>query len=249
MLIPYLGEKSKIASFITPYIPTDISTYVEPLGGMYGVFFSLDFAKYKKVKFIYNDQNKLNYLLFKKLKDKNFASLINETHVDESFYKSCFKNLIFETDENLLALYWLVILNCSSLYEISKPSWTSDSEFEIFKMKYPAYKYHLSRINKIHNLDYKEIIEMYDSESTFFYIDPPYCGYEKCYINSSFTNESHQELSDILNNIKGRFILSYSPFDGLEKLYPNCRMEPINNNKEVIIMNYDTEVKQDLNLE
>ena len=34
MLIPYLGEKSKFASFIVPNVPNDISTYVEPFGGM-----------------------------------------------------------------------------------------------------------------------------------------------------------------------------------------------------------------------
>ena len=43
MLIPYLGEKSKFANFIVPNIPTDISTYVEPFGGMFGIFFALDF--------------------------------------------------------------------------------------------------------------------------------------------------------------------------------------------------------------
>jgi site-specific DNA-adenine methylase len=41
MLIPYLGEKSKFASFIVPNVPNDISTYVEPFGGMFGIFFAL----------------------------------------------------------------------------------------------------------------------------------------------------------------------------------------------------------------
>ena len=52
MLIPYLGEKSKLANFITPYIPTDISTYVEPFAGAFGVFFCLDFTKFKNINFI-----------------------------------------------------------------------------------------------------------------------------------------------------------------------------------------------------
>jgi site-specific DNA-adenine methylase len=39
MFIPYLGEKSKFSNFIIPNIPSDISTYVEPFGGMYGIFF------------------------------------------------------------------------------------------------------------------------------------------------------------------------------------------------------------------
>ena len=240
MLIPYLGEKSKFANFITPNIPEEISTYVEPFGGMFGVFFALDFMKYRDVNFIYNDQNILNHLLFNKLRDEKFINLVKKTKVNEDFYKSCFKNLVLEKDENLLALYWLIILCCSSPYEIDKPSWKGDSEFEIFKMKYLAYKYHLEKITNIHNLDYKEIIKMYDSKDTFFYIDPPYFGKEKFYINHTFTQESHKELSEVLNNIQGRFLLSYYHFDGMEDLYPDCQIKSLMTimGTEFLIMNY-----------
>ena len=60
MLIPYLGEKTKLSTFITPHIPTDIKNYIEPFGGVMGIFFSLNFMKLKDVKFIYNDFNFLN---------------------------------------------------------------------------------------------------------------------------------------------------------------------------------------------
>lgn len=240
MLIPYLGEKSKFASFITPNIPKDISTYVEPFGGMFGVFFSLDFTKYKNVNFIYNDKNNLNYLLFKKLRDENFISIVKETKVDKDYYKKALKNLLLEKDENILSLYWLIILTCSSPYEIGTDSWRNSTEFEIFKMKYKAYKYHLDKISEIHNHDYIDVIKMYDSESTFFYVDPPYMGKEKYYINHDFGEKSHYELAKNLNNIKGKFLLSYYYFDGLEELYSNCRFEKKMTmmGVENIIMNY-----------
>jgi DNA adenine methylase len=240
MLVPYLGEKSKFANFIIPNIPKNISTYVEPFGGMFGIFFALDFTKFNDVKFIYNDKNNLNYLLFKNLQNDNFIELVNSTEVDEDYYRSCLKNLITEKDEELLALYWLVILTCSSPYEIGKDSWRSNVEFGIFKMKYKAYQYHLSKINGIYNLDYKDIINKYDSESTFFYIDPPYKGKEEYYINHDFSKETHKELSDFLNSIKGKFLLSYYYFDGIEELYPNCRFDSKITimGTELIIMNY-----------
>lgn len=240
MLIPYLGHKEKFASFITPNIPNDISTYVEPFGGMFGVFFCLDFMKFKGVNFIYNDKNFLNYLLFNKLKDVDFINIVKKTNVDREFYKKSLSSILNEKDENILSLYWLVILTCSSPYEIGKDSWRNNTEFEIFKMKWKAYKYHLDKISKIYNYDYKDIIEMYDNESTFFYIDPPYMGKEKYYINHDFTKESHIELSKTLNNIKGRFLLSYYHFDGLEDLYPNCRFDKKMTimGTEYIIMNY-----------
>lgn len=240
MLIPYIGEKTEVANFITPHIPTDIVTYVEPFGGMCGVFFSLDFAKYRKVNFIYNDQNKLNYTLFKKLKEEKFISLVKSTNVTEEIYKQCFKQLITENDEDKIALQWLIILCCSSPHQIDKPSWIGNSEFEIFKFKYSAYSYHLNKINNIHNLDYKEVIKMYDSKDTFFYIDPPYWGKEDKYINHSFSKESHTELASVLNNIEGRFILSYYHFNGLEELYPNCTIDSIMTivGTELLIKNY-----------
>lgn len=240
MLIPYLGEKSKFANFITPNIPKEISTYVEPFGGMFGIFFSLDFMKFKDIDFIYNDKNYLNYILFKNLKNEKFIELVNKTEVDEEYYKFCLKNLIIEKDELVLSLYWLVILCCSSPYEIGKYSWRSNIEFTIFKMKYRAYKYHLDKITSIENLDYKDIIEKYDSESTFFYVDPPYFGKEEYYINHDFSKETHRELAEVLNNIKGKFLLSYYYFDGIEELYKNCRFDSKITimGTELIIMNY-----------
>ena len=96
------------------------------------------------------------------------------------------------------------------------------------------------KINYIHNLDYSTIIDMYDSESTFFYLDPPYMGKEKYYINHNFTEKSHKELSVKLKSIKGRFLLSYYQFDGLEELYPNCKFDKKMTimGTEYIIMNY-----------
>lgn len=240
MLIPYLGEKTKLAHFITPNIPKDISIFVEPFSGMFGVFFSLDFSKYKNVKFIYNDKNILNYILFNKLKDEKFIELVKSTSVDNERYKSAIKNIITGKDEFQLALNWLIVLTCSSPYEIGKDSWRGSNEFEIFKLKWKAYKYHLDKIDSIHNLDYEKIIDMYDSESTFFYVDPPYMGKEKYYINHDFCETSHKELAKKLNNIKGKFLLSYYNFDGLEDLYQNCRFDKKMTimGTEYIIMNY-----------
>ncbi len=241
MLIPYFGEKSKVSTFITPNIPRDISTYVEPFGGMFGVYFSLNFSKYKETKFIYNDINYLNYNLFNQLRNNDyFIDLVKSTTVDKEFYQQSLKEIFKEKDDELLALDWLVILNCSAPNEIGKDSWRGDKEFEIFKMKWKAYHYLVDKISEISNLDYREVINIHDSESTFFYLDPPYMGRECYHINHNFNRESHKELSEVLNNIKGRFILSYFYFDGIEELYPKCKFESKNTftGTEYIISNY-----------
>ena len=241
MLIPYLGEKSKFASFITPNIPTDISTYVEPFGGMFGVFFSLDFSKFKNVNFIYNEINYLNYNLFDLLRyDIRFIEIIKGIKVDKERYQKALREIFTETDRMTFAINWLIVLTCSAPNEIGKDSWRGDTEFEVFKLKWKAYEPHLNKISEILNVDYKEVINKYDSPETFFYLDPPYMGREKYYINHDFDENSHYELSHILNNIKGRFALSYYYFDGIKELYPNCRFESKKTimGTEWLIMNY-----------
>jgi DNA adenine methylase len=241
MLIPYIGEKSKFANFITPNIPTDISIYAEPFGGMMGVFFSLDFNKFEDVKFIYNDINHLNYKLFNQLKNNlKFIDLVKSTSIDKDFYNKSIKGISEENSDMQLALDWLIVLTSSSPKEVGKYSWRGNSEFEIFKLKWGAYKTLMDKVSEIENIDYKEIIKKYDSPDTFFYLDPPYMDRELYYINHNFTNESHYELAGLLNNINGRFILSYYYFDGIEELYPNCRFEYKKTimGTELIIMNF-----------
>jgi DNA adenine methylase len=242
MFIPYIGEKSKFSNFIIPKIPTDVSTYVEPFGGMFGIFFCLDMTKYKNTKFIYNDINKLNSNLFRKLKDPNFLDSLLGTSPTEELYYTIQKNIINNTwSSTTKAINWLILLFCSkSQYNIIDGVWKGDFEFQIFKLKMKYETVYLNKIESVSNKDYKDIIVKYDSKSTFFYIDPPYKSSEHFYINHNFTNESHIELSKVLRNIKGRFALSYYYFPEIDEWYKGYNI--IKNKTlmgtELLIMNY-----------
>ena len=47
-------------------------------------------------------------------------------------------------------------------------------------------------------------------------------------------------MAEVLNKIKGKFLLSYYYFDGIEELYPNCKFDSKITimGTELIIMNY-----------
>ena len=80
----------------------------------------------------------------------------------------------------------------------------------------------LSKVSAFECLDFETHIKKYDSKETLFYCDPPYFSTEKMYYRGDehFGQKGHQRLADMLKNIKGKFILSYYDFDGLDIMYP-----------------------------
>ena len=112
------------------------------------------------------------------------------------------------------------------------------------------------RLDKVlvENRDFEKLIKQYDFEDAFFYCDPPYtygCGYDI----TSTEDFDHERLRDTLQNIKGRFLLSYDDSPKVRELYKDFYMIPverqngINNRqgnnrekkvfKELLIANYD----------
>lgn len=69
-----------------------------------------------------------------------------------------------------------------------------------------------------HFMSFEDIIDLYDSENTVFYCDPPYFKKEYLYKLDMF---AHQQLMEKLSTIKGRFVLSYEKCDYITKLYKN----------------------------
>ena len=76
------------------------------------------------------------------------------------------------------------------------------------------------RITNVENMDFAEVIEKYDSEKTYIYLDPPYWKTENYYSNHDFDRNDHQRLAETLHNVKGKFSLSYYDFELLHEWFP-----------------------------
>jgi DNA adenine methylase len=99
----------------------------------------------------------------------------------------------------------------------------------------------------IENRDFEPLIKAYDRPDALFYLDPPYYSAEKYY--DGFGKSDHERLRKALENLKGRFILSYNDSDAIKSLYRNFNVSEISrgNNlskgngrkyQELIVTNY-----------
>jgi len=144
MLIGHKNNKDIYNNLLGNLLPNNIELYVEPFGGMFGLYRIME--NKPKVS-IYND---INANLYEK--------------INEEYYQN--RNLI------------------------------------------------------CFNIDYKKIINFFDSVDTFFYIDAPYYGNEHYYENHDFLKkENHIELSNLLKKIKGKFLVSYQDRELMRELY------------------------------
>lgn len=247
-MISYIGGKSKIGKWIEPFIPKDIQTYVEPFSGMYWVFFNMDLTEYPNLtKVVYNDFNKLNYNLFQcvknpqRLLEECEKLVVQEKNVTPTnpiceeqfnrFQSEVFnKDLTIEENNYEIAAKYVYVL--SQVFSGANPEKSKfidlkgkyHSKFTSFKNKLrkPEWVEHFTRISNVENMDFQDVIEKYDSPTTYFYTDPPYyiVGEGHYYSNHEFGRKDHERLANTLKNIKGKFSLSYYDFDLLHEWFP-----------------------------
>ena len=121
-----------------------------------------------------------------------------------------------------------------------------DRETNGKKYKNTDYKDRLKDVT-ITNKDWKRLINKYDGNDTFFYLDPPYSTASD---NKNYENNdvSIDELYDTLKNIKGKFLLSYDHNKEIKNKFKGFRVRTVKTKyatagdfitkKEYLISNY-----------
>lgn len=245
-MINYVGGKAKLGTWIREFIPKDIETYVEPFGGAFWLYFKLDLKKYPNLKnIVYNDFNNLNSNLIQCVVEnpleliklsKNYIPEDAEVWngIKEELYHN--DSIVYEPDYLLAVKYIYLLTQCWSGVNpftgrmVKRGGYINKegvyiSKFEIFINKLLDSKWleKFSKINFIENMDYKDLIDKWDSPTTYFYVDPPYVKLEEYYSNHQFGHNSHKELYDKLKTIKGKFSLSYYDFPELSEWYDKSK--------------------------
>ncbi len=241
--IAWVGGKMLLAKKIIEQFPDEKETdrYIEVFGGGGSVLFA---KKSHKLE-IYNDADSELVNLFRCMKyhrqelEKEVSGYINSREV---FYeiKERLENGVGFTDIQRAAMFFIKTKISygadGRTFGCNKKNISSDRFSEISER--------LKNV-VVENKDFENLIKVYDRPNALFYCDPPYHTTEK-YYNVQFTENDHFRLKDALDNIKGKFILSYNDDEfirGLYKDYTIIEAERQNNlskgsYKELIIKNF-----------
>ena len=231
--ITYVGGKYHMAKKIIPLFPQH-KIYVEPFGGGAHVLCQKPWSKKIEYLEVYNDVNLELVNLFKTLqspaKEAEIIRLLELTpHSREFFYQLRDGEYKPKTSgEDVCMAYRILVMmkQCfSGNWMNTKPSWSFNKNAKKATIKnhnFPAkIKPLVERLKyvQIEHVDFRDCIKKYDSPDTLFYCDPPYVDVEH-YYKGSFGAQDHEDLAEMLNNIKGRAVVSYYDFDGMNEFYP-----------------------------
>lgn len=248
----WLGGKYRLAKQIIDRIPDDHHCYCEPFAGAAWVLFKKPPSRAE----ILNDWNLEITTLYRVL----------QHHLEE--FLRYFKWALVSRDEferlrKLPAEALTDIRRAARFYYLQKicfggrvtsptfgVSTTGPRRLNLMRIEEELSAVHLRLAQvTLERLPFQRAIKNYDRPTTFFYVDPPYWGYEDHYGPGMFSRDDFTVLADTLGGIKGRFLLSLNDVPETRELFADFMIEqvsttytagPKNNSgaRELLIRNY-----------
>jgi DNA adenine methylase len=214
----YHGGKTKIHEWIISHFPPH-KTYVEPFGGGASVLLN----KSRVTNEIYNDINSEIVNVFKILRNKNESSKLLEL-LSKTLYSRDEFNLSYEiTDDNLEQARNTIVRSMmafgGNVTARDKTGFIATANNNTSApMRWIKYTHQLpiiiNRLREvtIENRDALELIDIYDSSETLFYLDPPYVTSSRKTTSKNYahemTDEDHIALANLIKTKNGKFIIS-----------------------------------------
>jgi len=193
-LLAYMGGKSLLANKIIPKIP-EHKCYVEVFAGAAWLMFKKD-ETISDVEII-NDINSDLVTLYRVVKHhlEEFIRYYKWILVSrDEFYRFRKEEPETLTDiQRAVRFYYLLKMGYAA--RIRNPSFsiapTSKPRLNLLRIEEELSAVHL-RLSRvfIENRSYADVIKRFDRQETFFYVDPPYYGYEDYYGTGFFLTET-----------------------------------------------------------
>ena len=215
--IKWLGGKQRMLKFLLPRVPKH-NTYCEVFGGSGALLF----AKPKCLFEIYNDMNVglVNFFIVLQTPDmfKEFYEKVQVTPFSRELYREYTKTWDKQETAVEKAHQWYTVTRQSMNalfgmgWAISKVRNESNVWFGQMKMLPEMHK--RFKDVQVWNVDWRTILKFHDSQSAFFYLDPPYVMSTRTtgerYAHE-LSDDDHEELIDTILKLKGKVLLSGYP--------------------------------------
>lgn len=239
--IGWIGGKKLLRKEVVGRFPeTGFKKYIEVFGGAGWVLFHKD--RHAEIE-IYNDINSELVNLFKCIKyhcqelQRELGFMLNSRELFNEF-KQCY-NVVGMTDIQRAARFFMLI---KTSYGADKKSYGCvKKDIGVMTMYLSDIEKRLSKVI-IENKNFDKLIISCDRQDALFYLDPPYYGTER-YYNTGFTQEQHEQLNQMLKNLKGKFILSYNDCEYIRQLYKDFNIDEVSRNNN-LVSRYDDKEQQ-----
>lgn len=257
--IIWFGGKGKQAEYIISKMPHH-KVYIEPFGGAAHVISQKSRTNHE----VYNDIDGIvvNFILQSIENTEKLIEKCSELPYSRELYERYRREeLPKDPLEKAVRFFYLnrSAISKGNSEEVPKTGWRhSTTSSQNPSMGYVNACQKIRSFAKrmqgvmIEKLDFKTIIEKYDSEEALFYVDPPYIGREKFYAGG-FTLKDHYELGELLNSTRGKVMISYYDDPIINEIYGRWNIERHGAFKqavggqnvggqaeELLIMNYET---------
>lgn len=213
------GGKGSMAQRIMSVFPKH-SKYVEVFGGGAHILYQKDKCREE----VYNDIHEGLISLWRTVQNPEYSAELKRrlelTPMGRVEFDHCRDTWKEEEDPIEKARKFYVTVNQS--FSAGLKNWkamkggngVAKNTSKFYATINARYDYVFKRLQNIliESMDYKELLDKHDDEGVLFYIDPPYIGetrtLQKGYDHEMIDVTLHEELVDILLDLKGKALLS-----------------------------------------
>ena len=221
----WVGGKTQLARDIIDLIPQDHKTYIEVFGGAGSVLYQKEPSKLE----VFNDINSELINLHRAIRNnpQSLSIYLNDLLISREIFNDIkSKHLRGRNNIEKAAFYF---------YQLTQSFGSKGDNFAMAaksgrkpKNIYRNFKTISERLKgvTIENMSFNKLVPLYDKDDAFFYVDPPYVSTESYYKNiGEFGIAEHEELAELLSNIKGKFLLSYNDSVVVRELYKGFNIQ------------------------
>lgn len=225
-LVPYLGGKQKLVPQLVSMMPQH-TAFVEVFGGGASVLLNKPRSEIE----VLNDLDGELVNLFETIRDnpdgflKRADMLLYSRELFERWQQEFTGGESSTQDPVERALRFWYVLRCSFGAQAGKGWAFTRAEPRNGPL---VLQNALEQIQPIHerlksveidHLDFRRCIENRDAPTTFLFLDPPYLDTEQ-YRVGKFTLDDHKALAEVLQNAKGKWLMTVGDHPEVRELYP-----------------------------